>query len=1324
MRTILPPRTRRVLTAFGLFALVACGAADRVPSPEETRSTTQALSGPATYTFQVTLPTGASIAGTTVGAASSVLIGSRAVVYGPAAAGSVEVQPQGTTSTVTAVGNVALDNYATVNGSVSAGGTITAAQGVVVKGQQTPGSGATPGSITWSVTSPGNSQGPITLQNQAVGAPAPGVYDNVVVNGGSSLYVSTGTYFLQSLDLESGAKLVVDSREGPVFLYLAQAITFRGAESAVDSGIPRLFVGYFGTNQAILEAPFMGIFLAPQATVHLQNAQAAPNIATFYGQSFIAEPAEIIQPMPFDWSEVPGFPTPSGGWATIPPFGPPSSGGAAPTILSNAPPRVRLHTSIGATGAGNSTATASPSSPVPFTLTPQFDIGGEIANGTVVLTFTSPSGTPVTCTFQGGASSATPSTVLDLEAGRLLNFQSCTDGLPANVQRLGTNFGLTVHPVAGWPVSIDMPLDDQACDASFEMMTGLKTRQLHDSFSWSNQRDVGTSNPDELLPGTNTPSPALYYAWVYVHNDADMLNLEKLWVHVLTRPLFTQEIEPYAGRCGTFRNPGDGTGMFVPVLIPGKSYNALVDVHQQGNITGSPNVFDAVILRTAEVPAGARNANGSVKLAVLGQSHFHYLDYLPQPLPAQTALTLNGGAVATAIDAFQWVADAVTDVGVAITQAIGAFDALIANRVSFDIYLHPQNPDTNFDVPAIGAEMVEGWGTYEGQALGLGGVKVSLWEKTLGFIPESFDGTTDDRGYTLVRPAQHDNNYVLGSGICIKNTNDAARLTDFLVTNETCSFTGWDRNSGNGSSYDNPSFTIDSFNYDHNIDLLIADTNLSMLTELTDAWRYARDVIGYKPTGARALVGTWASVLSPGGLPFTMCFHLQNTDGNTILNTVEGFYNAEKFPPSYLNTTGVDALSLLAGLFSNNDIILDTDHVWNFREVGEHEYGHYILCNFNHDADNHANIPDFDGQILNAIISAGMQLDRTEPTTYINEAFADFISGQTTGIADYSWLKQQPGPDADDNIKVCAAPADSKSGVLTACYDANLNGVATDPTDDSSVGRISSLIHDAFDGQSGKGSNVPNDADPWQWSGSARNYSYTATDWGSFDSSNDALPYEQVALPGSAVHEFGDHMGHCRGPTTYWSDGCVISSLDATMQSHGYNWCQRCTVFALHSPSKVLVGGSDPPLQPLLQTCVTDTTISNTVGSPPEPNLRLDGQTCQPCPDGYTSNADAVCVPCPYTVIGNQCVQCTADEVIDGSAAALQRYSWPSTTSAPNDTCPNTFVLQVNLPADFFTRGATSLQASLSGDNTLTQSACQTRYDLVYNPLEGVTAGN
>lgn len=105
--------------------------------------------------------------------------------------------------------------------------------------------------------------------------------------------------------------------------------------------------------------------------------------------------------------------------------------------------------------------------------------------------------------------------------------------------------------------------------------------QMRESFAWDSAVKVDEQNAED---GT----PTLYYAWVHIGSKEDALALKQLYIHVLSRPLFDQELLAYAGRCGTFTNPGGGAGAFVPALIPGATYNALIDALTSGDIEGDP----------------------------------------------------------------------------------------------------------------------------------------------------------------------------------------------------------------------------------------------------------------------------------------------------------------------------------------------------------------------------------------------------------------------------------------------------------------------------------------------------------------------------------------------------------------------------------------------------------------------------------------------------------------------------------------------------------------------------------------------------------------
>lgn len=1259
----------RVVAALMVAALAACGTKES-GSLERLGTLREAVS--TTYAFNVTLPAGTSITSTTVGAAGSILIGSRDNIGGLMAsgAGAVEVQPDGVIASLTTGGNVTLDDRAHVNGNIIAGGTITASSSAVVTGTETSSaSNVTPMTITWSVTNPGNTQGPITLQNGAVAAPSPGVYDAVVVNAGSSLYLSSGTYFLQSLDLEPGANLFVDSRSGAVFLYVASSIIFRGTESSVDSSVPALFTGYSSSNAAILEAPYQGIFIAPNATVHLQNAQTNPNIATFYGQSFIAEPGEIVKPASFDWSQISGFPPPPGGWAA-------SIGGGLGaqflgghllthtldgtklTVISRPLPAVRLPVNLLTPGSGSNTATAQPSSPVPFALPAAFDVSGELANGTVVVSYTNSSGTSVTCTYKGGASSASPTETLDLEAGRTATLVGCTDGQGAGVLRFGTNFTLTVNSAPGWPVLVDLSLDVRACQATFEQLSPSATRQMHDSFNWANATHVDTVSVDGR--------PTLYYAWVFVKSDQDILLLRKMFVHLLPRPLFSQELEPYAGLCGTFRNPGDATGAFIPVLMPGTSYNALIDVQTAGNVSSdgglkSRQPFEAVILRNGDVPGGARNSDGSVNLVTLAQSRFQYLGYEQQPLPRQGAIALNccGGSLTGAfVDVFTFLADATTTVGDSVSRALGQLTKALTGPVSVKVFVHGSNLDATFNGKLT---MVRAWGQFANSPLGAAGLPVTIMENVTPFLPLMFTGKTDDFGNDTIAVAK--SSLGIAAGMCITLQSDAARLTDWLMPTELCDLTAWDP-ANPIATYLNHNLEsgLQGFDQDQTVPIALADPGLAFLYEASDVYRYDKLVMGKAPQQAHVTTGVFADIMTSvaGGVAQTWCTRLANDAGNpvaNVVNTMGGWGPLLNFP----TTLPVGTLSgLLTPITLNTDIFVPSAVVFGKREIGSHEYGHYTLCNLLESRDTDALnrlFTDILTHLIHLIPPTRFhpRADQSYPTIYVNEAIADFFSGQVTGIANYGWVQNQPGASLRPN-SVCALPNSVVTGMQQACYDANFSKTAfTSSTSDKlsevdDIARISSMIHDAFDGHGQKGANVPTDADDWTFSlddSGNPYYSITSTPWGDFDSTKDNLPLETVHLDGSGVEAFGKAIAAFASlAVPYMEDHTVYEALATAMQAGGYNWCQICTVLALHSPVN---NSNDTPatarnIQALWQLCNGgDSTLTSGLSAvlgPPEPNLRIAIATCSACPDAMISNSAGNCQPCEGSDIvqGNMCV--------------------------------------------------------------------------------------
>jgi hypothetical protein len=64
----------------------------------------------------------------------------------------------------------------------------------------------------------------------------------------STLSLSTGTYFLNNLDVEPNAKLSCSSGSGQIVVNVKVGVIFRGSIIEKTGGRPKFFQGVFGTH--------------------------------------------------------------------------------------------------------------------------------------------------------------------------------------------------------------------------------------------------------------------------------------------------------------------------------------------------------------------------------------------------------------------------------------------------------------------------------------------------------------------------------------------------------------------------------------------------------------------------------------------------------------------------------------------------------------------------------------------------------------------------------------------------------------------------------------------------------------------------------------------------------------------------------------------------------------------------------------------------------------------------------------------------------------------------------------------------------------------
>lgn len=164
-------------------------------------------------------------------------------------------------------GPVELRDRAYATGSIVSGANVTLGNGAgAALGIQSYKAQALDSLATFNVTFPAAGAA-ISLEPDQRLDVVPGSYGALNVKSRSAIFLTAGDYFFTSFTLEPSASIVMDSSEGPVRIYVKNSFTFRGTMLDAFGEEANSFIGYFGTTDALVEAPFDGTLVAPKAKV-------------------------------------------------------------------------------------------------------------------------------------------------------------------------------------------------------------------------------------------------------------------------------------------------------------------------------------------------------------------------------------------------------------------------------------------------------------------------------------------------------------------------------------------------------------------------------------------------------------------------------------------------------------------------------------------------------------------------------------------------------------------------------------------------------------------------------------------------------------------------------------------------------------------------------------------------------------------------------------------------------------------------------------------------------------------------------------------------
>lgn len=322
-----------------------------------------------------------------------VQLGDRTIVHGPsgygsvASAGALGVQ-LGTDvqlGDVMSGGLVEARDRSIVHGGVLSSGEVRLGNGARVEGSMVS-RGTVPLRAPRLEVSYPSMSGDVTVEPSGRQL-TPGAYRHVLVRPNARLSLSAGTYYFETLTVESNAVLDHSQNTGPVSVFVRSRVTFRGRIE--DAGrADQLLLGYTGTEPiGIVEAPFRGTVLAPNATVRLQAN--GDHHGAFLGRRVETQGGTVIRHVPF-----------AGSW--------PSS--AAPSVWWRDDER-RL------------------GRPAEFKIPMTLAVAaGSASNHWVQITFGLGESTSVRCEWAGGSSLSHPPDGEQAALGMFYRFRRCSNG--------------------------------------------------------------------------------------------------------------------------------------------------------------------------------------------------------------------------------------------------------------------------------------------------------------------------------------------------------------------------------------------------------------------------------------------------------------------------------------------------------------------------------------------------------------------------------------------------------------------------------------------------------------------------------------------------------------------------------------------------------------------------------------------------------------------------------------------------------------------------------------------------------------------------------
>lgn len=254
-----------------------------------------------------TLPAASSLNTVVLGASTSANLADRTLIFGDLVTngGPADVGNDAKVGSVFVNGTATLHDRAQVFGGLTARHLVKSSSATVTGSITENDVQPATTRVSWTVKVNSTSLGDVNLDPDQVRDLVPAKYGHFAAKSRSTVTLHSGVYEVADFLLEPQARLVIDDSQGPVQIVVDHDFTYRGAIVPASQPVAQVLFAVQGTT-ALVESPFVGALVAPNASVHLQAALPQGHHAFVFGASLALEADTKIDSFPFDWPRVSG----------------------------------------------------------------------------------------------------------------------------------------------------------------------------------------------------------------------------------------------------------------------------------------------------------------------------------------------------------------------------------------------------------------------------------------------------------------------------------------------------------------------------------------------------------------------------------------------------------------------------------------------------------------------------------------------------------------------------------------------------------------------------------------------------------------------------------------------------------------------------------------------------------------------------------------------------------------------------------------------------------------------------------------------------------